>query len=247
VTAYNVGGETDVVEAQVFARPMGTTNLQGALPDPVIVYVPLTTSAPITPTGWMLTDFAGTPLTGVTGTFLFYGDPFTGASRTPPTIVERTGGLYGFTPSSADVANGVAWVIDNGLTANPRYVAGTCYRTGAPIGIVFLQDLVGALWTGAAPIVGVFADSTGAARPPPNLVKVPGLTYLWAYKPTWTDVLAGASIRINGPAGSVISYLEEGPWDTSSMVLDIRFNYLTDGPWDTASTIPDIRFNPGFN
>jgi hypothetical protein len=187
------------------AQPYWTSATSPYPTDPVIIYVPPTNNHPITPKSWMLLDVVGEPLTGITGTFLFYGDPVTGAARTPPTIVQRTGGLYGFTPSSADLLNGVVWVVDNGATAHPRYVAGSCYRIGAPIGVVFLLDQVGALWAGAAPNVGIYVDATGAPRAPPNLVQVPGLSYLWMYKPSWADLQAGASIRVNRPAGSVIS------------------------------------------
>jgi hypothetical protein len=67
---------------------------------------------------------SGAPLTGATPTFHAYED-FAGGTVTPPAIVEIGLGMYGFTPAPTDITNGTAYIIDGGVTANPRYASGS--------------------------------------------------------------------------------------------------------------------------
>ncbi len=69
--------------------------------------------------GFALFDGSGNPLAGQAPTFATYKNE-AGANLTQPSIVEIGGGLYFFTPT-LDPAHCIAYMIDGGMSANPRY------------------------------------------------------------------------------------------------------------------------------
>ena len=109
-----------------------------------------------------LFDSGGAPLTGQSPTFTTYSDT-TGASRTPPTISEIGGGLYGFDPTAADITVGTVFMIDGGMSANPRYSYGyVAPGTGSSADIT-------AILTAVTSIQGYWANKqTIGVNPGPN-------------------------------------------------------------------------------
>src|SRR5277367_3479810 len=97
---------------------------------------------------------SGSPLAGATPTFYAYED-FTGGTVTPPSISEIGLGMYGFTPAALDIANGTAYIIDGGTSANPRYSSGAL-QPGADVDVdvteilalvTFLTNMDSGSWT----------------------------------------------------------------------------------------------------
>jgi hypothetical protein len=73
---------------------------------------------------FFLYDGSGSPLTGVSPTFITYLDD-TGTPAAQPTITEIGGGAYRFTPDfSGNPQLGFAYVVDGTVSANPRLVNG---------------------------------------------------------------------------------------------------------------------------
>lgn len=72
---------------------------------------------------FFLYDSNGAPLTGATPVFDTYKDDL-GTNLSQPTISEIGGGAYKFTPDiTTNPDRGIAYVIDGGVSANPRRLA----------------------------------------------------------------------------------------------------------------------------
>lgn len=161
----------------------------------------------------------GTPLTGVPigpadMRFLKYVDKL-GNARTPPAITELGGGQYGFSPTDADEAAGVVFLLDS-VIAEPRRHSGAIHTPLAPFVAWHLEDDAGALWAGASPTIALWDDFAGNARTPPS-VTAPGATsYLFAVTPSTADLAIDVAFRIDSPAGAEPPYvtgsLEAQPW-----------------------------------
>jgi hypothetical protein len=155
----------------------------------------------------LVLDAAGAPLTSASPTWVDYRDR-AGAARSPPPVPAHLGnGVWAWAPSAEDEATGTVALVDFGAGALPRRV---CWPVHRPDGAnqfwaFHVEDAGGALWTGAAPTVGHYDDSTGAPRTPPAPAAVSG-AYLWALTPTAADVAAGIEGRIDGPTGSAQPY-----------------------------------------
>lgn len=65
-------------------------------------------------------DVDGTPLTGLTPTFAQY-KTLAGIDTAAPSVSELGGGLYAFDPSATNLSTGIAFLLDGGATASPRY------------------------------------------------------------------------------------------------------------------------------
>lgn len=137
-----------------------------------------------------------------------------GAVRTPPPVAHLAGGLWSVAPTDADEAIGTVVLVDFGAGALPRRVslAVSLANGSNQFFVVHVEDENEALWAGAAPTVGIYVDSAGAARTPPALVPVPGSsTSLFALSPTAADLDIGVEGRIDGPADSAQPF-----WSVSS-------------------------------
>lgn len=160
-------------------------------------------------------DSAGAPLTAGAPSFVDYRDR-AGSARTPPsTPTHLGGGVWVFTPTDADETTGTVALIDFGAGAEPRRVTVPIHLADGSnqFWAAHVEDETGALWTGAAPTVGLYDDSAGTPRTPPSLAAVSG-AYLFALTPTSTDVAVGIEGRLDGPAGSSQPY-----WGFSSVPL----------------------------
>lgn len=162
-----------------------------------------------------LYDAAGAPLTGAVPSFVQYRD-LLGNARTPPAITELGGGQYGFSPSDADEAARVAFLVDGGASAQPQRYAGAIHTPRAPFLAWHLEDAAGALWAGASPAFGLFDDFSGNARTPPSILTPGATTYLFAAVPSTVDLELDVAFRVDSPAGAEPAYvtgsLEAQPW-----------------------------------
>jgi hypothetical protein len=142
-----------------------------------------------------LYNTSGVPLTGQTPSFVAYKDA-TGANRTPPTLNELGGGLYGFTATNADEQIGTSFLVDCGLTSSTRYFAGS---VGKPIGYA-VYDSTGAPLATATPTIVTYKDASGVNRTAPSVVNLGA--GLYALTPTDADVIAATSFEINNGASA---------------------------------------------
>lgn len=162
----------------------------------------------------LVVDAAGVPKTNATPTFSVYRAA--GVDRPPPTgslatpIPHKAGGVYGCTASADDVAAGTAYVINAGPNA---YLAGGGTRgfgavapANAPLFVQLLEDAAtGALWGGIAPTLGIWADDAGAPQTPPAVFPIVA-PYLYGFRPSTAELLAGRWFRWDAPAGAVPKY-----------------------------------------
>lgn len=151
-----------------------------------------------------LFDAAGVPLTTATPTFTVYANRG-GTARSQPAITHVGGGVYRFQPSTTDVLEGIAYAVDAGAGAFPARLAGGICPESAPFAVLLLTDAAGALWTGAAPSVGVYRDPSGVARTAPALVAAAG-AYLYSFTPSSSDLATGVEFRLDAPANAFPSY-----------------------------------------
>lgn len=121
------------------------------------------------------------------------------AQLTQPTIVELGGGQYGFVPTAADEARGVAWLVDNGADASPRRESGTVSTGPKDFAVWHLEDDEGELWAGATPTVESYVTINGAGTSPGVVAVRP---YLFAVSPTTADLSIGVSFRADSPTGA---------------------------------------------
>lgn len=166
-----------------------------------------------------LVDASGAPLAGAVPTFVKFVDVL-GNARTQPAITELGGGQYGFSPTDADEAARVAFLIDAGAASDPRRFSGAIHTPAAPLVAWHLEDAAGALWAGASPTVGVWRDFTGAARTPPSVTAPGGTAYLFAVTPSTEDLAVDVAFRLDSPAGAFREFftgsLEAQPWAAPS-------------------------------
>lgn len=158
----------------------------------------------------------GAPLTGATPAFVQYRD-ILGNARTPPAITELGGGQYGFSPTDADEAARVAYLLDAGAGAQPRRYAGAIHTPTQPFIAFHLEDDAGALWAGgASPTFALYDDFSGNARTPPSIITPGATSYLFAAVPSTADLEIDVAYRIASPAGAeppdVTGSLEAQPW-----------------------------------
>jgi hypothetical protein len=145
------------------------------------------------------------PLTTATPGFGKYVDR-SGASRTAPSVTHLGGGIYSFTPSDDDEATGVAFLLDGGVGAEPRFLSGAIHLpdNSNQFWVFHFVTSAGALWAGAAPSVGRYVDVSGASRTPPSLVSL--AAHLYCLSPSSADVDARAVARIDAASGAVPEY-----------------------------------------
>jgi hypothetical protein len=155
-------------------------------------------------------DDMGAPATGLTPSFVKYVDR-TGTTRTPPAITASSvAGEYVFSPSQADEDLGVCWLVDLGTTSGglSRRVSGT-----VPLFTSFecfhLEDGAGALWTGAAPTWGGYADFAGNARAAPTLAALGN--GLYTFTPSPDDLTLDVTFRLDSPVGAYPAYVAGSP------------------------------------
>ncbi len=188
---------------------------------------------------FMIYDVSNVPLTGVTVgpsdlRFLKYVDR-DGSPRAAPTITEIGGGSYGFTPTAADEAVGVCYLIDCTSASSVRRFSGSIHLPSRQFVCWHLEADDGSLWSGAAPTVGVWKDFSGNSRTPPSIVVVGNLGYLFAVTPSDDDLEIDVSYRFDSAAGAVHDFLTGSLEGTAVMVrttiiASIRALLLADGP-----------------
>lgn len=148
-------------------------------------------------------DSAGSPLTTATPTFVDYRSAATGTPRTAPANPVHVGnGLYSFASTDADEIAGTVALIDCGASANPRRFCYAIHQADNSNAFfaVHLENPDGTLWTGSAPTIGAYRDSTGASISPPTPLGL--TTYLFTITPTVTDIGIGVGIWVQFPAGA---------------------------------------------
>jgi hypothetical protein len=118
-------------------------------------------------------------------------------ARTPPALTPIRDNLYGFTPTEADERAGVAFVIDCGVDALPRFMPGVIFPVGKPFAAFFFTDGLGGVWTGPAPVVGVYSDVAGALRATVPALQALSGGYLFALTPSAADLNAGIVYRVD--------------------------------------------------
>ncbi len=151
----------------------------------------------------LLLDIAGAPLTTATPTFVDYRDK-TGTARTPPSNpVHIGGGVYAYTPSSADETVGTIALVDGGAAAFPRRDSKAIYLSDGSNQFWgwHVEDMAGTLWAGSAPTIAFYQDKVGLARTAPSVLAASG-AYLWSLTPSAADITAETNARIDSPAGS---------------------------------------------
>jgi hypothetical protein len=140
----------------------------------------------------------GAPDDTATPTFSKYVDRH-GTNRSAPSIANLGGGVYGFTPSAADIVAETCYLISTGKT--PEYVAGSvgyyvawgCY------------DGDGAPFTGAIPIFTSYDNYSGDAQAQPTLDAVGG--GLYGFMPSSTDISQGRVFHVNNGSGAFPEYI----------------------------------------
>lgn len=114
-----------------------------------------------------LYDDAGAPLEGASAALAAYRDT-AGAARSPPTLDELDGGLYGFAPSAADVVAQVAWEATGGGSSTPARLSGTVSRVGT-LAAWAAYSSAGAPATGLSPAFAAYKGRDGADYAQPAL------------------------------------------------------------------------------
>jgi hypothetical protein len=142
-----------------------------------------------------LFDDAGLPLVGAAPVFVVYASA-PGVSRVLPAIQDLGAGRYGFTPATADVEAGTAYLIGAGHGATPRFLSG---GLGAMVAFG-LYDSHGAPWAGAAPTIAHYRDDDGTDRDKPEVL-VFG-SGLYGFRPTDADRRAETRYVVQAPAGA---------------------------------------------
>lgn len=156
---------------------------------------------------FQLYDSLGAPLTAATPVFLDYRDR-TGAPQATPAIVHVANGVYAFSPSVADVALGIAWVVDSGVGAFPARYFGDVSDPSTPFQVCVFEDGAGALIDISAtpPTLAFYKTRAGAnLLPVPPVVNVNG-GYLWSISPSASDSLGGVVFDVVAPTGSYPSH-----------------------------------------
>jgi hypothetical protein len=154
---------------------------------------------------WSIYDDTGAPLTGVVPAFVEYCDR-NGVARTPPTILELGGGMYGFIPTTEDAMTGTAYLVDNGATASPRRVSGAVALSTLPFAVWHLEDDTGSLWVGAAPTVGAYAGPAGPLFDPGVTTL---RTYLFAFSPPALETFLGVTFRADSAVGAYPEHVQQ--------------------------------------
>ena len=144
------------------------------------------------------------PLTTATPTFVDYRDR-TGAALPQPAITHVANGVYTFTPSVGDIADGVVWVISSGAGAIPARYSGASYDPGLPFQVCVFEDGTGALVDISAtpPTLAFYKTRAGVdIIPAPTPVNVSG-GYLWTITPAPADSITGCVFDVVAPAGAL--------------------------------------------
>lgn len=132
--------------------------------------------------------------------FLVYVDR-SGDARTSPDIVHVANGVFGFSPTNADVTTGISWIISTGYS--PKYYFGSISSSDNLFQTCMFQNGAGTLIdiSGTPPTLAFYKDRLGVDLAPPVIVNTYG-GYLWTISPPESDILAGVVLDIVAPAGS---------------------------------------------
>ena len=144
-------------------------------------------------------DSGGNPKPDATPSFLAYKTP-AAVPLTAPAIVNLGGGVYGFTPTDANVDSGTAYLISTG--AFPPFQSGAVFKENTPFLVAnYINEVTGALWAGAAPTVGRYVDFAGLTRASPTPTPILG-AHLFAVVPTLADIVVGTAYRLDAAVGA---------------------------------------------
>lgn len=147
-----------------------------------------------------LTNNTGAPLTTATPTLIRYRDR-SGVARSleGATIPHLGGGLYGFTPTPAELSDGVGFLVDCGAGSNPRRGAGF---VGDAHVFFAGYDSAGLFLAGLTPTITTYVGASGVSLgAPPAIGDLTG--GLYAFTPTLPQRLAGARFAIDLGASAV--------------------------------------------
>jgi len=187
-------------------------------------------------TTWRVFDGLGDPLPGAVPAFLKFCDR-TGLDLTPqPGIVNLGNGLFGFAPSAAHAGLGVAYLVDNGAAASPRYVNGTVNAQGVvPFASFNFLNPDTTLFNGAGlPSfvgAGAYVSNAGVPRAPPAVVPLLA-NHLFAVSPSQADLDAGGAVYVLTAAAGA----EPSSFD-GSFSAETEWNYDA----DLADAISKVR------
>jgi len=140
-----------------------------------------------------------------------------------PSIVNRGLGKFIFVPSAAHLAEGYAYLIDNGAGSDDRYIFGAVYGGAAlPLAAFGYFDGAGGLWAGGGtPVVepADYVTAAGVARTPNAPVAQSGSAF-WSLSATQGDIDAGGVTYVvtSPPGASPDSY-------DGSFVADYGWTY----------------------
>lgn len=158
---------------------------------------------------WLVRDSSGNPWSGATPSCTIYDRA--GTVRSTPAPTNLGGGEFAVFPTEGDTAVGVFALIDNGASAQTRYVIGV--SSDGPFDAFLLTDEVtGALWAGAAPTLGLYASNAGVdITPHPSLPRP--LAYVATLAPVGTE---DVNYRVDAPSGAAIdhdqgAFIQENP------------------------------------
>jgi hypothetical protein len=127
-------------------------------------------------------------------------------NQAQPAITELGDGQYQFTPSDADEAAGVIYLLNNGAGNLPRYLYDAICLPTAPFAAWVTFDAGGALSSGA-PTVGSYVDFAALVRTPPAVQPTGAIPYMFWIQPTAADLLIGVAFRLDAPAGKLPAFV----------------------------------------
>jgi hypothetical protein len=139
-----------------------------------------------------------TPATAATPTVATYRDR-DDAARTPPSIVNRGGGIYQVVPSIADEMIGVGFEIDCGAGVTPARVSGTV-GSSTLFWAVYNAAGAPAAYVGT-PAITTYLHPTGS-KPPPQVKNLAG--GLRCFTPSTEDLAVGAVFELDNQIGATV-------------------------------------------
>ncbi len=166
--------------------------------------------------------------------------------RTAPAITHQGDGIYSFTPSAADVADGIGFLIDCGTNANPPRGAGYVGEDH-----IFFAGYgpTGVFLAGLAPTISTYVKADGnAAVPVPTISALAG--GLYAFTPSTADRINGVRFAIDlgvaaepnrypggdlgdgfsvpaDPIAAVVDFTPAGTDTARPRVRDLAFDFVT--------------------
>jgi hypothetical protein len=168
-----------------------------------------------------ITDPYGVPLPGLVSPavqFLKYVSRTGDAIAILPTIVDLGNGSYKFSINANDPAAVIGAVFLIQTSNTPSYFAGTISAPSNPFeAFALVDEASGAIWAGADPVFGEYADFAGVARTAPIITALG--SGLYTFTPPVANMATGDVWRIDCPVGAYppVFYGYSGPYVTAAV------------------------------